>query len=93
MHISQDGKRLVIAQGNSRVWIEPWGRNSLRVRMTAERTMDAHDWALTEKVEETQSSITFRTIDVTDPWYRSEEYAKYHQTGTEAELVLSLIHI
>lgn len=87
MYLEQENDRLIIREGRSQVWIEPWGENSLRVRMTCEAEMDAHDWALTEKVEKTQAKITFEEIDVTDPWYRTEEYAKYHQTGTRAALV------
>ena len=87
MHIYQEGSRIIIAEGKSSVWVEPWGRNSVRVRMTAQPVMDGNDWALTEPVEEVTPEITFETIDVTDPWYRGEEWAKYHQTGTQAKLV------
>ncbi len=83
MRIYQDGNRLVIAENKSQVWVEPWGRNSLRVRMTAQPEMDGNDWALTEKVEECTTEISCEEIDVTDPWYKSEEYAHYHQTATE----------
>ena len=83
MRIYQDGNRLVIAENKSRVWIEPWGKNSLRVRMTAQPEMDKNDWALTEKVEECKAEISSEEIDVTDPWYKSEEYAQYHQTAKE----------
>ncbi|MGN0507232.1 MAG: TIM-barrel domain-containing protein [Lachnospiraceae bacterium] len=86
MRIFKDNNRLVIAENKSQVWIEPWGRNSLRVRMTAEAEMDSNDWALTEEVEQCVPEITFTEIDVTDPWYRSDEYAKYHQTATEAAI-------
>lgn len=86
MAVYQDGKRLVIAQGNTQVWIEPWGENSLRVRMTPDPRMDANDWALTEPVPDTDSRITFETVDTTDPWYRGEEWKKYHSTGTVATL-------
>ena len=86
MDMYREGSRLVLAQGNSRIWIEPWGENSLRVRMTAKPQMDANDWALTEKMPDIEPEITFETIDVTDPWYRTEEYAKYHQMGTQATL-------
>jgi len=83
MRIYQDGNRLVIAENKSQVWIEPWGKNSLRVRMTAQPEMDKNDWALTEEVEECKAEISYEEIDVTDPWYKSEEYAQYHQTATE----------
>ena len=87
MRLYQDGKRLVIAEGKTQVWVEPWGKNSLRVRMTALPVMAAEDWALTEPVEETESQISFETVDVTDPWYRGDEFVKYHQTGVQASLV------
>ncbi|MDE6750997.1 MAG: family 31 glucosidase, partial [Lachnospiraceae bacterium] len=86
MYLEQDNNRLMIKDGKSQVWIEPWGKNSLRVRMSCEAHMDANDWALTEKVPETEVQITFEEIDVTDPWYQSEEYAKYHQKGIQAAL-------
>lgn len=87
MRIYEEQNRLVIAEGRSLVWIEPWGPNSLRVRMTKETGMDENDWALTEKLEPVKADISFETIDVTDPWYKGEEFAKYHQTGTQAKLV------
>ena len=87
MHMYQEGSRLILAEGKTQVWIEPWGENSLRVRMTAMPKMDDNDWALTETPKETKAEISFETIDTTDPWYRSEEYAQYHQTGTQAALV------
>jgi len=83
MRIYQEGNRLVIAENKSQVWIESWGKNSLRVRMTAQPEMDKNDWALTEQVEACQAEISSVEIDVTDPWYKSEEYAHYHQTATE----------
>ena len=86
MDMYREGSRLVLAQGNSQIWIEPWGENSLRVRMTAQPQMDANDWALTEPMPELEPEITFETIDVTDPWYKTEEFAKYHQTGMQATL-------
>lgn len=87
MHIYQEENRLIIAEGKKQVWIEPWGENSFRVRMTAEAKMDGNDWALTEKVPKVPVKISFETIDVTDPWYRGEEYRRYHQTGTQATIV------
>lgn len=87
MHIYEENNRLIIADGKSQVWIEPWGPNSLRVRMSGEVKMDENDWALTEKLEKITADISFETVDVTDPWYKGEEFAKYHQTGTQAKLV------
>lgn len=86
MQIYQENSKLVIASGKSFVWIEPWGANSLRVRMSAAAQMDANDWALTEPMEEITPQIVFEEIDVTDPWYRGDAYAKYHQTARQASI-------
>lgn len=82
MHIVKENNRLIIKSGTSETWIEPWGENSLRVRMTNEHEMDKNDWALSEPVRECQADIREETVDTTDPWYRSEEFEQYHQTGT-----------
>lgn len=87
MYFETEGNRLIIREGSSQVWIEPWGENSLRVRMTKEPQMDANDWALTEEMPMTKCDISFEEIDVTDPWYQPAEYEKYHQKGTQAALV------
>ncbi len=81
MNIRMEGNRLVLKRGVQTLWLEPWGRNSLRLRMTCDTRMDENDWALTEKVEECQAQITVEEYDTTDPWYKGEEYAHYHQTG------------
>ena len=70
-----------MGSGKQTLWLEPWGKNSFRVRMTGEAVMDGNDWALTEKVEECQAEITVEEIDTTDPWYATEEYAHYHSKG------------
>ncbi|MBQ8781110.1 MAG: glycoside hydrolase family 31 protein [Oscillospiraceae bacterium] len=76
-----ENNRLVIRNGNSQVWIDPWGESSFRVRMTAEPQMDGNDWALSEPVAVTEVEYRQETVDTTDPWYSSEEYSHYHQTG------------
>ncbi len=81
MRIEQENNRLVIYSGVTQLWIDPWGEDSVRVRMTSEPEMDSHDWALTEKMPEITPVITVEEVDTTDPWYKSEEYAHYHQTG------------
>ena len=83
MRVEQQNHRLIIHDGRSECWIDPWGKDSLRVRMSAEPDMDGHDWALTEPVEATDVVIRSEVIDTTDPWYKGDEWAKYHQTGTE----------
>lgn len=86
MRLYEEGSRLVIAEGTSQVWIEPWGRDSLRIRMTKEPVMDKNDWALCEEMEEGKAEIAFEEIDVTDPWYKGEEFQQYHMTGKRASL-------
>ena len=82
MRFEQQGNRLMILAGNSQLWIDPWGEDGVRVRMSCEPEMDGHDWALTEPVKKTRPEIRFEEVDTTDPWYRGPEWAKYHQTGT-----------
>ncbi len=84
--VREENNRLVIEEGLTKVYIECWGRDSLRVRMTAEPKMDENDWALCEPVEEVIPEITFETVDITDPWYRGEEWKKYHMMGTVATI-------
>ncbi len=79
--IYSENNKLIIKNGNSQVWIEPWGENSLRVRMTVAPEMDSHDWALCEPVKECTAEFRTETVDTTDPWYKGEEFAHYHQTG------------
>ncbi len=86
MMVRQEGNRIVIEEGVSQVWIECWGEDSLRVRMTAEPVMDGNEWALCEPVKAVTPVITFVEIDTTDPWYKGEEWVKYHQKGTVTTL-------
>ncbi|MBE5810530.1 MAG: glycoside hydrolase family 31 protein [Clostridiales bacterium] len=81
MRVEQHGSRMIIHSGITQLWIDPWGRDSFRIRMTGEPEMDAHDWALTEPVEAITPVVTVEEIDTTDPWYKTEEYAHYHQKG------------
>lgn len=87
MKVRQENNRIIISAGNSQVWIEPWGKNSARVRMTNEAKMDENDWALTEKVEDCTPQIIVEEVDMTDPWYRGEEWKKYHKTGQEFTMI------
>lgn len=41
-----EGHRLVCQYDNEKLWIEPWGENSLRVRATQLAAMQSEDWAL-----------------------------------------------
>ncbi len=87
MRIYEEDKKIIIAEGNKRLIIEAWGPDSVRVRQSAEPKMDENDWALSEVMPQVEVDITSEEIDVTDPWYKGEEYKKYHQTATEYKLV------
>lgn len=52
-----DGYRLMRRQDNEMVWIEPWGKNSLRVRATCTLEMDKENWALLPLEEEQKAEI------------------------------------
>lgn len=49
--------------------------------MTKEPVMNENNWALCEPVKYCEASFSEETIDVTDPWYMSDEYSRYHQKG------------
>lgn len=52
MKFAKKGNYLIGRSGLDTIWIEPWGENSLRVRMTKEATMDTNDWALIDTPED-----------------------------------------
>ena len=58
MSFSRDGNALVIRRQGETVRIEAWGKDSLRVRSTMQSQFTGNLWALTEKIPETQVSVT-----------------------------------
>ena len=58
MSFSRDGNALVIRRQGETVRIEAWGKDSLRVRSTMQGQFTGNLWALTEKIPETQVSVT-----------------------------------
>lgn len=84
MIFKQDDQRLICKRGESVLFIEPWGVNSLRVRMTNEANMDTNDWALTIDPIKTQSKIEIKEIEVVEPWYKGEEREKQKKNFKEA---------
>ena len=56
------GALLCLHQGET-LRIEPWGRDSLRVRATMQRAFSGKDWALTESPEKGDARITVETVD------------------------------
>lgn len=54
----QEGNKLIFHYDAEKMWIEPWGANSFRVRSTKMADMLLEDWALTEPVAECVTDIT-----------------------------------
>lgn len=71
MRYTQEGNRLIGKSGRKIVWIEPWGENSLRVRMTKEAVMDSNDWALVQTPVETAAEINIEEIELIEPWNKN----------------------
>lgn len=44
--LMQENGRLIRKYDSEKIWIEPWGRDSLRVRVTRNRAMEEESWAL-----------------------------------------------
>ena len=53
----REGSRLIYHYDAEELWIEPWGKNSLRVRATHMAEMPQENWALTEPPETSDSEI------------------------------------
>ncbi len=87
MRITSNEKGVILEYGINRLTIQPWGPDGVRVRLTAEADADQNDWALTEKPEECSWHLETEQVDMTDPWYRKPEYARYHEEGQRIRLV------
>lgn len=86
MRFYREEHRLVIRNGEETIWIESWGENSLRVRMTKESMMDENQWALTEVPLEVAPIINIEEVQVVEPWYRGEEPEKHVREMTRASI-------
>ena len=87
--IKAESNKLIIKDGFGTLWIEPWGKDSVRVRMTADRKMDKNDWALREACEKLAAQISITDVDTTVPWaqhFDSETNEIQKTTGQVASL-------
>ena len=75
---------LVVQRGNERLFIESWGKNSLRVRMTKDPLMDKNDWALSVPCEKPETQIDIHAVDITEPWYYGPERDSHAAMADEA---------
>ena len=87
MRITTDERGILLSYGVNRLRVQPWGPDSVRVTLTAETEEDRNDWALTETPAPCDWRIETEEVDMTDPWYRREEYARYHRRGTRYRLI------
>ena len=60
---------LIARNGGEMLRIEPWGKNSLRVRATMLPELSNQDWALTETPESSHAEVECHEVD----HWRSEE--------------------
>ena len=74
----KENNRLIIKDNFGTVWIEPWGNNSVRLRMTADRVMDKNDWALLPVTAPT-CAIEIHDVDTTYPW--AEHFPNVEKTS------------
>lgn len=65
MKFVNDNGVLVFYHNGEMARIEPWGRDSFRVRSTMLRTFSGNDWALTEKVPSVPARVS---IEEEDHW-------------------------
>jgi alpha-D-xyloside xylohydrolase len=79
MKFIKKGNRLIGRSGSETIWVEPWGENSLRVRMTKEAVMDANDWALIDKPAVSSSKIIIEDVELVEPWIKEANREKHAQ--------------
>ena len=63
MRFEKDESALVFFHQGERVRIEPWGRDSLRVRACMLPDFSGRDWALTEDVDRGKAQIVIEEVD------------------------------
>lgn len=63
MKFVKDNAALVCFHEGEQLRIEPWGKDSFRVRATMQPKFSGNDWALTEHVESVQTQITMEEVD------------------------------
>lgn len=86
MRFSQDGNRLIGKAGSETIWVEPWGENSLRVRMTKEAIMDANDWALIDTPAPALAEIAIEDIEMVEPWINEADKAEHAKKSQIASI-------
>lgn len=78
MKFVTDGSALLCLHQGEKLRIEPWGRDSLRVRATMLPAFSGRDWALTEAVEKNEARIT---VEEADHWVGDGSIDKREQAS------------
>ncbi|MCR4617450.1 MAG: family 31 glucosidase [Lachnospiraceae bacterium] len=88
MSFEKENGALVCYRNGEKLVIEPWGKDSLRVRSTKFGKFTGNDWALTEKVPATEAKIEFFERDhwVGDGTIDKREYASITNGRIKAEI-------
>lgn len=88
MKFIQQENRLIGMQGLETIWIEPWGKNSLRIRMTKEAVMDPNNWALGEQppTSEDTAEISISEVELVEPWIPEAERAQHTRRSQVASI-------
>lgn len=81
--IVQENNKLIIKDNFGTVWIEPWGTDSIRVRMTLDRFMDKNDWALEkedweEQLQSPSAKISIKEVEILEPWHKNYPNPEQH---------------
>ena len=63
MKFVKDGSALVCFHQGEQLRIEPWGKDSLRVRATMQANLSGNNWALTQPLENVQTQIVIEEVD------------------------------
>lgn len=63
MKFVKDNSALVCFHQGEQLRIEPWGKDSLRVRAAMQARFSGNGWALTEQVEDAQTQIVIEKVD------------------------------
>lgn len=87
MKLSKQGTRLVGRMGSETLWLDPWGENGIRVRVTREANMDPNDWALDDEIIATNSEIIIEEVTLVEPWLSEEEKKKNSITAKVGRLI------
>lgn len=86
MKFTKCGNRLIGQAGTETIWVDPWGENSLRIRMTREAVMDSNDWALIDEPSATTPKISIEDIELIEPWIEEADRGKCAQKAQLASI-------